>query len=194
MSASLKIPTPMSVREFLTWDAPGPEMWQLVDGQPQAMAPANMIHGSIQNELGRIIANHLEASGKPCFVVTAPGVVPRVMSAANFRIPGLAVTCAPPGRNAVMEQPVLVIEILSPSNRAETWSNVWTYTSIPSVREILVVRTESMGVDLLCRDADGTWPDSPMAIKDGALVLESIGLRVALAALYRTTDFPSEAD
>jgi hypothetical protein len=31
-----------------------------------------------------------------------------------------------------------------------------------------------------------------MTIKDGGLVLASIGLRVALAALYRTTDFPSE--
>jgi Uma2 family endonuclease len=86
-----------------------------------------------------------------------------------------------------MTDPVLIIEILSPSKRAETWSNVWTYTSIPSVREILVVRTESMGVDLLRREPDGTWPDSPLAIRDGDLVLESIGLRVALAALYRTT-------
>jgi hypothetical protein len=51
-----------------------------------------------------------------------------------------------------------------------------------------------MGVDLLCRDADGTWPDSPMTIKDGGLVLASIGLPVALAALYRTTDFLTKVD
>ena len=193
MSAALKTLAPMLVSEFMAWDAPGPETWQLVDGQPQAMAPASLFHGALQAEIAKLLAVHLESMGSRCTALVAPGVVPRALSAINCRVPDLAVTCTPiaPGQT-IMTDPVLIIEILSPSNRAETWSNVWTYTSIPSVREILIVQTESMGVDLLCRDADGTWPDSPMAIQDGALVLESIGLRVALAALYRTTNFPSE--
>jgi hypothetical protein len=31
----------MDVAEFLAWDAPGNGRWQLVDGEPQSMAPAN---------------------------------------------------------------------------------------------------------------------------------------------------------
>ena len=30
----------MTVAEFLAWDAGDGRLWQLVDGQPQAMAPA----------------------------------------------------------------------------------------------------------------------------------------------------------
>jgi hypothetical protein len=58
-----------------------------------------------------------------------PGIVPHLMSAHNFRVADLAVTGARlmPGQMALPE-PLLVIEILSPSNRAETWSNVWAYT------------------------------------------------------------------
>ena len=48
--------------------------------------------------------------------------------------------------------PVLLVEILSPSNRAETWTNVWAYTTIPSVREILVLHSLRIRAELLRRD------------------------------------------
>ena len=41
MEAALRIPTIMTVQEFLAWDAPSGPPWQLVDGEPQAMAPAS---------------------------------------------------------------------------------------------------------------------------------------------------------
>ena len=81
----------------------------------------------------------------------------------------------------------LVIEILSPSNRAETWTNVWSYTTIPSVREILVLHSTSIGADLLRRGPDGTWPERPQAIGQDDLTLDSIGYTGPLAAFYRTT-------
>ena len=42
--AARKIPAVMDLAEFLAWDAPGPDRWQLVDGEPQAMAPASRTH------------------------------------------------------------------------------------------------------------------------------------------------------
>jgi Uma2 family endonuclease len=116
----------MTTAEFLAWDAPGPQIWQLVDGEPQAMAPASRTHGAIQNELGRLIGNHLADRGSACTVVTTPGIVPHVRSDMNFRIPDLAVTCS--GCNAeetALSDPVLLIEILSPSDVAETRTNIW---------------------------------------------------------------------
>jgi Uma2 family endonuclease len=178
----------MSAAEFLAWNAPANQAWQLVDGEPQAMAPANRTHGAIQTEVGALIRNHLLASDSPCSVVTTPGVVPRIRSADNIRIPDLAVTCAPyQAEEHTLSDPVLVIEILSPSNQAETWTNVWAYTTIPSVREILVLRAATIGADLLRRDPDGNWPEQPITVQDGDLELASIGFRSPLSALYRTT-------
>src|SRR5665811_1526909 len=51
MPAALKIPEWMSLEEFLTWDAPGPGPWQLIDGVPVAMAPAGSTHGLIQSTI-----------------------------------------------------------------------------------------------------------------------------------------------
>jgi Uma2 family endonuclease len=178
----------MDTAEFLAWDAPSGSRWQLVDGEPQAMAPASRTHGVIQAELIKLIGVHLDDRGSPCMVVDAAGVVPRIRSDSNVRIPDLAVTCS---ENQVEEQtldePVLLVEILPPSNRSETWINVWAYTTIPTVREILVIDSTRMRAELLRRDQQGNWPERALVIDDGLVELESIDSRVPLAAVYRRT-------
>ncbi|MGH7101101.1 MAG: Uma2 family endonuclease [Acetobacteraceae bacterium] len=188
MTAALKIPVRMTLAEFVAWNPPGGQTWQLVDGEPRAMAPASRTHGAIQGELGSLIRNHLHERGGPCTLITAPGVIPRVQSETNIRVPDLAVTGSPyTDEEAALTEPVLLVEILSPSNQAETWSSVWAYTTIPSVREILVVHTAKLGAELLRRAPDGTWPRQPEHIEAGELFLSSIDFRVPLATLYRTT-------
>ena len=193
MSALPKIPVRMTVAEFFAWNPPSPQLWQLVDGEPQAMAPASITHGAIQAELCSLIRNHLEERSSPCRVITAPGVIPRVQAETNVRIPDLAVACSGyDAEESALANPVLLIEILSPSNQAETWTNVWAYATIPSVQEILVLKTASIGAELLRRNQDGSWPSQPLTIEAGELMLESIGFRIPLAAAYRTTRFAAK--
>ncbi len=195
MSALAKIPIPMTVAEFLAWTPPTAQAWQLVDGEPQAMAPASSTHGAIQAEMGRLIANALAERASPCRVITTPGVIPRVRAETNCRIPDLAVTCsAYDEEEAALTTPVLVIEILSPSNQAETWTNVWAYTTIPSIQEILVLNSAKIGAELLRRAQDGSWPSQPLAIETGDLMLASIGFSTPLAAAYRTTRLAKPSD
>jgi Uma2 family endonuclease len=178
----------MTTVEFLAWDAPGAGRWQLVDGEPVAMAPASRTHGALQLELGSLIRNHLIASGSPCTAVTEPGIIPRILASENFRIPELAVTCTPyEAEEYDFADPILIVEILSPSNRAETWKNVWSYTTIPSLREILILSSTAIRAELLRRGSDGSWPAAPTVIDVGDLVLDSIGFTASLAAIYRTT-------
>ncbi len=190
MTAALKLPpSDLSVPDFLAWSATTSGRWELVDGALRAMAPASRTHGALQNEIGLLLGLHLRGQGGRCSVITAPGIVPRVNASTNVRIPDLAVTCSDyqEEEEATLADPVLIIELLSPSNKAETWSNVWTYTTIPSVREILILRTAEIGGDLLRRNPDGTWPDKPQSLDEGPFVLESIDFRGELSAFYRTT-------
>jgi Uma2 family endonuclease len=130
----------------------------------------------------------LRAQGSGCETVAAPGVVPKRFSRHNARVPDLAVTCSPilPGQS-MLANPVLLVEILSPSNQAKTWTNVWAYTNIPSVREILILHADRIAAELLRRAPDGEWPDESAKIADGAVELESIGFRLVLAELYART-------
>jgi Uma2 family endonuclease len=183
-----KIPVRMAVGEFLKWDPDDAVRYELVDGEPRAMAPASTIHGFLQNELGSLIGNHLRDTASGCEVVANPGIIPRLLSEHNVRIPDLAVTCSPLAvGQATLPDPVLLIEILSPGNQAKTWTNVWAYTSIPSVREIPVLRADRIAAELLRRSPPGEWPDRPIAITGGELALESIGFRIAFTDLYART-------
>ena len=52
-----KAPHHMTVDEFIAWAGDG--RWQLVDGEPRAMAPASATHGIIQANIGYTLTRHL---------------------------------------------------------------------------------------------------------------------------------------
>lgn len=178
----------MTVDEFLDWNPQDSDRWELIDGTPRAMAPAAPRHGAIQGEAGRLIGNHLAERQRACRVVVEPGIQPKVRANLNVRVPDLAVTCAdwnPDDR--LLHEPLIVLEILSASNKADTWANVWSYVTIPSVREILVLHAAEIRADLLRRGEDGAWPDNPLSLKLGDTVeLISIEFSAPLVAFYRT--------
>ena len=187
MSASAKLSGLMTVDEFLVWEPDDPMRYELMDGEPVAMAPTSNVHGVLQSRLGRLIGNHLEASRPGCEVLTNPGVIPKLRPKINFRIPDLGVTCATIVPTASsLPDPVLLVEILSPSNQSDTMMNVWAYTSIPSVREILILRSDRRGAEVLRRLTDGGWPSEPEPV-GATLDLESIGFSVPMADLYART-------
>jgi Uma2 family endonuclease len=178
----------MTVDEFLGWPGDGTSTkYQLVDGEIHAMAPASARHGRIQARISRLLGAHLDDG--PCQLLVAPGVVPRARSDTNLRIPDLGVTCEP---DELVQQtlldPILLIEILSPSNERETRRNVWAYVSIPTVREVLLVESIRVAAELLRRQPDGFWPPDPQILgPDDQVSLTSIDFTCALKDFYRGT-------
>lgn len=185
-----RVPTRMTLDEFLVWNPGDPRgwTWQLIDGEPAAMAPGSHADAVIQSEVARLLGNHLVDQRSPCHVVTESGIVPRVGANRNYRVPDLGVTCAPPSNDPMVPEPVVLIEILSPSNEADTRANIWAYTTVPSLREILAIRSTRVEAELLVRDADGTWPAEPEIIGPAdAVRLASIAFSSPLSSVYRTT-------
>ena len=152
------------------------------------MAPGSESHAALQGEIGALLRNHLVDTGSRCRLLGQPGIVPRIRSERNFRIPDLGVTCARPSHDLMARNPILLIEILSPSNEAQTRANIWTYTTIPSVQEILAVYSTRIEAELLRRGPDGNWPEAPDILASGDnLSLASIGFATSVEALYRGT-------
>ena len=193
MSAHLKPPVPMTLQEFLDApDDPTGANWQLVEGEPVMMAPASTIHGTIQANLAYLLTGHLRRARPRCRVVTAPSIVPRVRRDSNVRVPDLAVHCGTARRGEqTIEDPILAVEILSASNRAETWANVWTYCSIPSLQEIMVIRTATMAAEILRRKPDSGWPEQFSPV-EGAVRLGSIDFEFPLIEAYFGTELVDE--
>src|SRR5580693_8836515 len=105
-------PARMTLDEFLSWDPhdPSGRTWQLIHGEPVAMAPGNDTHGSILAEISRLLGNHLLAQANGYRVLIKPGVVPRVRAGDNLRVPDLGITCAPTTFEQLMPEPALLID------------------------------------------------------------------------------------
>jgi Uma2 family endonuclease len=181
-----KPPPTMTVADFR--DGTG-RKFQLVDGEVRAMPIGSVARGLIHTDLICLIANHMAAAGSPGCVMSRPPVVPRVRAGTNMRLPVLAVTAAADRTDSyAAKDPILLIEILSPGNAADTWDNVWSYCTIPSVQEIAIVHSTSVLVELLRRGADGHWPEQPEEIGAGGMLrLESVGFACSLSDVYAQT-------
>lgn len=188
--------TLMTVEEFLKLPGDGTgRLYELVHGVPRAQDAASDAHGTIQSSLNILIGQHLREARPGCRVVANPGIRPRMLAKWNHRIPELGVTCTP-NRSDVheMPDPVLLIEVLSPSNEADTWSNIPLYATLPTVMEILLVNSTKVEAQLLRRGADGSWPHEPTTIGAGGIIeLSSIGMTLVLAEAYRGTHLAEPA-
>ncbi|HEX4765803.1 MAG TPA: Uma2 family endonuclease [Lichenihabitans sp.] len=181
---------PTTADQFLAWPGDGrAKRYELVDGEICGMSPASAFHGIIQLTLGSMIRQTLRDTGSPCTALTEPAVKPGLHSEFNLRVPDLGVTCSSIMAGQILiEDPILLVEILSPSNRARTWMNVWAYTTIPSVREIIIVHSDKIEVQILCPSTDRVWPDNPEQIlAGGTLRLDSIGFVCPVEEIYADT-------
>lgn len=185
MSAAT-LPSSMTASEFLDWPTPdGSARWELVEGVPVAMAPASDRHSAIQAETARLIGNHLAEHRPECRVLIEPGTRP---DDHNVRIPDLSVTCGPIDPAARFSTPVLIVEILSPSNWPKTMRNVASYAAIDGLVEVLVLDSTQMLAQVFRRHGSlGPWDDiATVAAGDETVTLTSIGFSAPLAAFYRT--------
>jgi Uma2 family endonuclease len=189
-SAARKFEPLMTVDEFLEWDGDGTGLtYDLVDGQPRAHAAPSGTHATMHTRMATILTNHLDAVKPQCRVMIGAGVRPALRADWNFRVPDLLVTCV---RNERGERdapsPSVIVELLSPSNTAETWDNVRNYMTLPSVKEIHLISTLRVAAQVLRRKADGHWPGEPDDIgPDGTLTFEPIDLVLPLKAAYKGT-------
>ena len=87
-----------------------------------------------------------------------------------------------------MHEPLVLIEILSPTNVSRTRANIRAYTTIPTVAESVVLRSTAIAAEVLRRAPNGEWPQQPDIIDaTGQLHLDSIDFAMPLRDAYRTT-------
>jgi Uma2 family endonuclease len=153
---------------------------------PVAMAPPIPTHSRLQVELGYLIRSHLKARNSPCWIATEIGVQPAIKASTNVRVPDLGVSCRPQVRgDKSMPEPVLLVEILSPSTARADQAKVWLYATMPSVQEILIVHSTKIRLEFYTRNADGSWPkEAQFATTGQGIHFNCIDMALAVDDLY----------
>jgi Uma2 family endonuclease len=139
-----------TVDEFLAWEDGTDTRYELVDGVAIAMAPPVSEHRTIVVNAGAVLSAHLRRRPS-CH---AEAVVPVRISDQVCWLADLAVTRGWPTH--AVDEPLLVVEILSPSTRAKDLDRkLRDYKGLASVREIWLVDSEARWVQVWRRQPDG---------------------------------------
>ena len=190
MTAQRRLPLPpMTLDAFFAWDGGGHVgKLELVDGYVRAMAPASATHSLIQNNIAFALTRHLRDGPRQCRAAPEAPVLPPLHQKQNARAPDVAVTCAPRSDSKVFEDPILIVEVLSPSNEVETWETITALAALVSLKEILLVHSTSVEARVFTRNAAGGWPSEPAVVTAGGVIrLTCIDLDLPIAEAYRDT-------
>ena len=177
----------LSVREFLDSCPNDQRHYQLIGGVIVAMAPPATPHQVIAGRLSGEIYASLRISRPECFIRPQAGIAPQGVQGRDYFETDLTVSCAPLDRDVrgIVATPLLIIEILSPStDRDDVYIKLPAYQRIIGLREILYIETERIGA-MVYRRGETEWKAVELAGPRARLQLETVGLDIALGALYR---------
>jgi Uma2 family endonuclease len=165
--------------EFLAFDDGTDTRYELFAGQIVAMAPASDIHGALVMRLGRRIGAALRPG---CEVIAEAGIVPPERADSWYQA-DLAVTCTGLTGRQFIAEPILIVEVLSPSTAAtDRDRKLPDYRTISSLQDILVVSSTEPRIEHFRREQDG-WKIHDLR-GEGTLRLQAFDLAFDLDELY----------
>jgi Uma2 family endonuclease len=165
---------PVSLEEFQAMHF-GDRRAELIDGVivvAQAFPTAR--HADITGGVLVALANAIRARRLPCRAQTGAGLPVRLDR--DFVLgPDVLVHCG--GTRERPGDPLVAVEVLSPSNRAtELMRKLHAYQSVPSLTDILLIEQDAYRVEHWTRTERGSWTlADPLSGPDAVLTLPRLG-------------------
>ena len=190
---NLAVRKPMTLAEFLAWEERQDLRYEFDGFQPEAMTGGTVGHAAIQANLAIALGGRLR--GKPCRFYGSDLKIQ--VADDHIRYPDGMVVCSDVDQRAkVIQDPVVIFEVLSPSTAGkDRIVKAREYQATPSVQRYVMLEQDRIGATVHGRAADG-W--SVVVLKeDDTLALPEIGLSIPLAEFYEGLTFehdPAEDD
>ena len=176
---------PTEPQAFIAWENRRRARYELIAGEVRLMAGGSRAHDLVAGNI--LAALHGLLRGQGCDV---HGSNLKIVSPAGMvTYPDVFVRCGPLADEAVeCQDPVVVFEVLSPSTRSEDLVRKrWGYQAIPSLAHLVYVDAGRVGIEIATRAPDGRWWSLFLDRPDESLVLEALGVELAVAEIYAST-------
>ncbi len=175
----------MGAAEFLVWGERQEAKYELVDGVPRAMVGGIRNHDQIIVNLIRLLGNRLR--GGPCRPFSSDTAV--LIPSGNVRRADVGIDCGRfVGRDRHAAEPLVVIEVLSRTTRAEdAGPKLAEYQQVPSIQVIVHLEPERVLARIWTRMANGQWDSRVVTGRDGRLPLP-LGIELPLAEVYEDVE------
>jgi Uma2 family endonuclease len=170
----------MNFEEFLAWEDTQDTRHEFVDGDVFAMTGDTLFHNHITLNLAVTLRQQLKPRGCITFAENA-----KLRVGDDLFYPDIVVTCDPHQFDrALVEQPILVAEVLSPGTAAYDRNVKWThYQRLPSLQTFLLASQDALRVEVFRRTRAG-WDTSVHAGPHALFELSAPPCRLSLADVY----------
>lgn len=181
-----------SLEEYFELERTSEERWEYSSGEVFCMSGVSPNHARIHVNATSTLHNRLGSRG--CTVFPADMRI-RVPAAPPYRYADLSLLCDPPvfekiGGVEALTNPVVIIEILSPSTEAYDRGDKFTnYKSIPSLREYLLVAQHRPHITHYLRQTGEKWEYEEVNELSDSITLPSLDCTLALSDVYRNVEF-----
>ncbi len=173
----------MTVDEFLVWAEAQEGRYELHSGEVFSMAAERTIHAEMKFAVQLALQDGIKRAGLPCFMLP-DGMTVRISNDTAYE-PDALVYCGPklPGTAIEVPNPVIVVEVLSPSTRRiDASRKLPGYFSLPSLHHYLIVDPEKPPVIHHQRQQDGTI--LTRLVGEGRLRLDPPGFEIEVGPLF----------
>jgi Uma2 family endonuclease len=174
----------MTAEEYLELERRSEEKHEFLDGEMFAMSGASADHNNIVWNIAGIL--HSQLRGGPCRASIADMRL-QVTATGLYTYPDIVVACGERrfGELDTLLNPILIIEVLSPSTEAyDRGKKFGHYRTIETLQEVVLVSQDRIDVERFSRQPKGDWLLSEAKRLEDRLSLPAIGCELLLAAVY----------
>ena len=180
---------PTTIAEFVAFmeRQPHDTRWELLDGQILAMTNPSEDHGQIASSIGLGLVPPARERGCRVNIAGIRVQASGDAGATTATIPDVTVRCGERvGRNWI-DDPVIVVEVLSPSTMDfDRGAKLDFYKTFPTMRDIILVYQDQVRIEHYLREGEG-WMMRPLTSLADPLALDGLPVSIGLADIYADT-------
>jgi len=175
----------ISENDYLAGELVSKVKHEYVGGRVYAMSGETANHSGVASNFQRVAGNGLLGSNRRAFTGDLSIRIERV-EGVTYYYPDGSVVCGPvDGQAQFTEDPVVVLEVLSPTTRRiDETSKLQGYLSLESLQVCLLAESDEALVTVYRRKEDH-FAVEIFAGREGAIPLPEIGIELDLGELYR---------
>lgn len=186
MRATLRLPRAATYVDYLAVEGASEHRHELIDGVIVAMAGGSDEHNALAGRLAMVLGNRLKSgcryfSPDQRFWIAAHG---------RGRYTDGSIICGKPDHPShdgqATTNPVLVIEVLSPSSEGDdAGEKLHDFQTLESLRVYMLFHQDARSIDVYRRNDQGSWTPEAQSYSDGdSIELPALNATITVDEVY----------
>ncbi len=177
----------ITAQEYLEMEATSLDKHEFYQGKVFAMSGASIPHNIISRNLMLGLGNKLK--GKGCMPFGSDLRI-HIPTNSLYTYPDLSIICGDIEKTNdkfdTVTNPIVIIEILSESTRDyDRGTKFKLYRDIPSLKEYLLVDSESVSIEHYAINTDGKWQLNEYRTLEDEMILHNVSITLDVKEIYQ---------